>query len=179
MKAQNQATTAGIITALYSSMHSSNKRNDDWIVDLGATHHISSTLDLMSSVRRVDDRTQDKVTLPNGITTKIEHVGSSYLSDVYKLENVLHVLDFKFNLMSVSKLTRDLKCAATFQPTLCVFRDLYNGRVKAIGKENEGLYILKGRGFRLLAANTDVRNSSGETAYLWHERLGHASIPVI
>ncbi|OIT20479.1 hypothetical protein A4A49_40152 [Nicotiana attenuata] len=155
MKAQNQATTAGIITSLSSSVHISNKRNDDWIVDSGATHHISSTLDLMNDVRRVDDRTQDKVTLTNGVTTKIEHVGSSYLSDFDKLENVLHVPDFKFNLMLVSKLTRDLKCAATFLPTLCVFQDLYNGRVKAIGKENEGLYILKGRGIRLLAANMD------------------------
>ncbi|XP_075112628.1 uncharacterized protein LOC107785721 [Nicotiana tabacum] len=132
----------------------------------------------MNDVRRVDDNIQDKVTLPNGVTTKIEHVGSSYLSDVDKLENVLHVPDFKFNLMSVSKLTRDLRCAVILLPTLCVFQDLYNGRVKAIGKENKGLYILKGRRIKLLAANVDVGGSSAETAYLWHERLGHASVPV-
>nr|XP_016462575.1 PREDICTED: uncharacterized protein LOC107785721 [Nicotiana tabacum] len=103
----------------------------------------TTAADLMNDVRRVDDNIQDKVTLPNGVTTKIEHVGSSYLSDVDKLEN-----------------------------------DLYNGRVKAIGKENKGLYILKGRRIKLLAANVDVGGSSAETAYLWHERLGHASVPV-
>ncbi|XP_019248810.1 PREDICTED: uncharacterized protein LOC109228085 [Nicotiana attenuata] len=58
-------------------------------------------------------------------------------------------------------------------------KDLYNGRVKAIGKENEGLYILKRRGIKLLAANVDVRGSSAETTHLWHERLGHASVPVM
>nr|XP_009787908.1 PREDICTED: uncharacterized protein LOC104235787 [Nicotiana sylvestris] len=133
----------------------------------------------MNDIRKIDDSLQDKVTLPNGVTTKIEHVGSSFLSEVDKLENVLHVPDFKFNLMSVSKLTKDLKCAATFLPTLCVFQDLYNGRVKAIGKENEGLYILKGRGVRFLASNVNVGGSNAETSYLWHERLGHASIPVM
>ncbi|XP_019229949.1 PREDICTED: uncharacterized protein LOC109210920 [Nicotiana attenuata] len=63
--------------------------------------------------------------------------------------------------------------------TAAIITDLYNSRVKAIGKEDEGLYILKGRGIRLLATNVDVRDSSGETTYLWHVRLGHASVPVM
>lgn len=89
-------------------------KNDRWIVDSGATHHISSTLDLMSDVNKVNNMERDKVTLLNGGSIKIEHVGSSYLSLVDKLKNVLHVAEFKFNLMSVSKLTRDLSYAVIF-----------------------------------------------------------------
>lgn len=59
---------------------------------------------------------------------------------------MLHVPDFKFNLMSVSKLTIDLSCVAIFVPELYMFQDLYNDRVKGIGKEDEGLFVLKGNG---------------------------------
>ncbi|OIT39815.1 hypothetical protein A4A49_63698, partial [Nicotiana attenuata] len=165
--------------ALSSNAEALNGLKDVWIVDSGATHHISSNLNLMSDVSRITDKRREKVTLTNGGCAKIEHIGSSFLSDFDKLENVLHVPDFKFNLMSVSKLTRDLSCAAIFLPELCVFQDLYNGRVKAIGKEDEGLYVLKGRGIRQLAAHVGVNAIAEDTGNLWHMRLGHASIPVM
>ncbi|OIT04915.1 hypothetical protein A4A49_01255 [Nicotiana attenuata] len=195
-EAATQANNAGKVTALSSSVEAlNNLRNrwialssnaeamnglkDVWIVDSGATHHISSTLDLMSDVNKITDKGKEKVTLPNGGCAKIEHIGSSFLSAFDKLKNVLHVPDFKFNLMSVSKLTRDLSCAAIFLPELCVFQDLYNGRVKAIGKEDEGLYVLKGRGIRQLAAHVGMKVTTGDTGDLWHMRLGHASIPIM
>ncbi|XP_070011051.1 uncharacterized protein [Nicotiana sylvestris] len=97
-----------------------------------------------------------------------------------KLENVLYVPDFKFNLMFVSKLTRDIQCGALFLPKLCGFQDLYSGRVKGIGKKTGGLYLLRGRGTRQLAAaliSTLQKNEvSGD---LWHRRLGHPSLPVM
>ncbi|XP_019236658.1 PREDICTED: uncharacterized protein LOC109216896 [Nicotiana attenuata] len=122
----------------------SKEKSDSWIVDSGATHHISSTLNLISDVSKVKGR--DKVTLPNGGCAKIEHVGSSYLSAIDKLKNVLH--------------------------------NLYNGRVKGIGKE-EGLYVLKGKGIKQLATHVGVKVLTGDTWDLWHKRLGHASIPVM
>lgn len=85
---------------------------------------------------------------------------SSFLSAIDKLKNVLHVPDFKFNLMSVSKLTRDLSCAAIFLPELCMFQDLYNGRVKGIDKEDEGLYVLKGKGIKQLATHVGMKVST-------------------
>ncbi|XP_070003163.1 uncharacterized protein [Nicotiana sylvestris] len=51
--------------------------------------------------------------------------------------------DFKFNLLSVSKLTKDLWCSVTFFPDFCIFQDLYSGRVMRICKEHNGLYLLK------------------------------------
>ncbi|OIT20294.1 hypothetical protein A4A49_65857, partial [Nicotiana attenuata] len=48
-----------------------------------------------------------------------------------------------FNLISVSKLTRQLCCSVNFFPYFCLFQDLYNGKVRGIGRERGGLYILK------------------------------------
>ncbi|OIT34090.1 hypothetical protein A4A49_59275, partial [Nicotiana attenuata] len=174
-----RANNAGKINAISSNVEVLNEMKDRWIVDSGATHHISSILDLMSDVSRITDKGREKVTRPNEGCAKIEHIGSSFLSAIDKLKNVLHVPDFKFNLMSMSKLTRDLSCAAIFLPKLCVFQDLYNGRVKGIGKEDEGLYVLKRKGIRQLAAHIGMKVSTGDTWDLWHKRLGHASIPVM
>ncbi|XP_075092045.1 uncharacterized protein LOC142172161 [Nicotiana tabacum] len=45
-----------------------------------------------------------------------------------KVKDVLYVPDFKFNLLSVSKLTKDLSCLAAFYPDFCVLQGLYSGK---------------------------------------------------
>ena len=51
--------------------------------------------------------------------------------------------DFNFNLLLVVKLTRQLNCCAIFYSDFFLLQDLLTGRVKEIGKEDGGLYILK------------------------------------
>lgn len=41
-------------------------------------------------------------------------------------------------------MTKELSFFVTFSPDFCVFQDLYNGRVKMIGKEQGGLYVIDG-----------------------------------
>ena len=48
------------------------------------------------------------VTLPNGYTVRIEGTGFIQLTDVISLYNVLYIPAFKFNLLSVSVLTKTL-----------------------------------------------------------------------
>lgn len=50
---------------------------------------------------------------------------------------------FKFNLLSVSKITKELSCSVIFYPKFCTFQDLYSGKVMGIGREHEGLYWLQ------------------------------------
>nr|XP_033510663.1 uncharacterized protein LOC117275503 [Nicotiana tomentosiformis] len=138
---QTQANMAGNIVSLASNIYS-----DSWIVDSRATHHIASSLGLLNDVKSVDSYKIEKVRLPNGTNTDVIHICSTQLSANNKLENVLYVPYFKFNLISVSKLTMDLQCGVFFLPKLCVFQDLYSGRVKGIVKETGGLYLLRGRG---------------------------------
>lgn len=118
---------AGTIVSLASSAS-----NDNWIVNSGAIHHITSLQGLLSDVRNVDRCKREKVRLPNGNSNEITHIGNTQLSAYSKLKNVLYVPDFKFNLMSVTKLTRVLNGATLFLPKLCDFQDLYSSRVKGM-----------------------------------------------
>jgi len=70
-----------------------------------------------------------------------------------------------------------------FFPEFCIFQDLSNGQVKGIGREDQGLYVLK-EGLSSLApvqSPTSSANSIGssESISLWHRRLGHAPLDVI
>lgn len=58
------------------------------------------------------------------------------------IEHVLYIPQFRYNLLSVSKITKALQCFVAFFPDLCIFQDLYTKMVKAISKEIRGLYLL-------------------------------------
>ncbi|XP_070049281.1 uncharacterized protein [Nicotiana tomentosiformis] len=52
-----------------------------------------------------------------------------------KVQNILHIPEFKYNLLSVSKLTKKLQCLAAFYPDFCIFQELSSRKVLEIGKE--------------------------------------------
>lgn len=81
--------------------------------------------------------------MPTRERTDITHTGSAIILKDLEVKNVLFVLDFKFNFLFVSKLTKELCCSVHFYPDFCVFQDLWSGRVRRIGKEKGGLYVAK------------------------------------
>lgn len=81
---------------------------------------------------------------------------------------------FKFNLLSVSKITKELCCSVTFYPEFCTFQDLYSGKVIGIGREHEGLYWLQED--NAVKAGNAVKEQADSK--LWHNRLGYPSIEV-
>ena len=98
------------------------------------------------------------------------------------LHSVLHVPNLSCNLVSISKLTRDLQCVAKFIPSYCEFQDLHTGRMIGNAKECDGLYYLEdhkqvvnkqtktlGSGF------VPISISVSNKIMLWHKRLGHPS----
>ena len=98
------------------------------------------------------------------------------------LHSVLHVPNLSCNLVSISKLTRDLQCVVKFFPSYCEFQDLHLGRMIGSAKECDGLYHLEdhkqvvnkqtqtlGSGF------VPISISVSNKIMLWHKRLGHPS----
>jgi len=71
----------------------------------------------------------------------ISHVGDSLGDKI--VNDVLFIPEFKYNLLSVSQLTKQLRCVVLFFPNLGIFQDLFNGNVLGICKENQGLYMLQ------------------------------------
>lgn len=90
---------------------------DHWIVDSGATDHITCSFDKLSHPIPIDA----SIHLPNGEVSFITHKGTVQLTPTLTLHNVLYVPNFKFNLISISKLTSESHCCAFFLPNVCVF----------------------------------------------------------
>jgi len=157
--------------------------SNKWIVDSGATCHMTSKLEMLYSVSNSNKNVGRKVYLPNGQTTSVTHSGNCKISADDVLENVLVVPNFKYNLLSVSKLTRQLNCSVHFFPECCIFQDLFNGEVKEIGKEKDGLYYFPSNiSYAKIAASTDkiLMTKTGDSeCMLWHNRMGHPSFKTL
>ncbi|PON36390.1 hypothetical protein PanWU01x14_328850 [Parasponia andersonii] len=69
------------------------------------------------------------VKIAGGSLTKVAGVGSVILSEDLILKSVLLVPSLDCNLLSVSKLTRDLTCVTNFFTMHCEFRDLESERM--------------------------------------------------
>nr|XP_009772701.1 PREDICTED: uncharacterized protein LOC104223051 [Nicotiana sylvestris] len=157
--------------------------NPTWIENTGATNHMTGNERLLVDATKVGNSAQ--VQMPNGDSTQITHVGNCHLTGGDFIKDVLCVPAFKFNILSVSKLTKALQCFVSFYPDFFIFHDLFIGRVKGIGKKEEELYILRPKD------NAEIKEQMRSLAVrgitdseLWHKRMGHAieqnfSFPVI
>lgn len=62
----------------------------------------------------VDSSLRDKVNLPTRDKMDISYIGQTSIFKGEMISNVFHVLDFKFNLLSISKKTRAVSCFVAF-----------------------------------------------------------------
>lgn len=79
---------------------------------------------------------------------------------------VLHVPKFNCNLLSVSKVSKDLQCAVTFFPNFFVMQGLTSRTLIGAGKSKDGLYQIW--------IVEDKRQAMMATIDIWHNHLGHA-----
>lgn len=151
---------------------------DTWIVDTGATDHITPFGHLLHNVTVF----QSTLHLPNGATAAVTHVGSVTLSSDIVLHNVLCVPTFTYHLLSVSKLLSDNKCVATFTPKTCTIQAPTWGTAIEIGKEQNGLYLLRPSHLIEHSASSVTKqgaNAAVSKTQLWHYRLGHVPVAVL
>jgi len=78
--------------------------HNTWIVDSGASKHIMYDFSLLHDVKPVG--TPCYITLPDGKQVQIKHVGSLLLGSGLVLKNALHIPEFQYHLLSISKLTK-------------------------------------------------------------------------
>ncbi|KAM0065109.1 hypothetical protein Hdeb2414_s0003g00110971 [Helianthus debilis subsp. tardiflorus] len=132
-----------------------------WIVDSGATKHITHDDSLLKNKKK--RKYEPPVTIPNGEAITIEGRGDYTLPNGVLVRDVLHVPEFKCNLLSVSRLSKDLKCAVILFPDFCVMQDLSSRTLIGVGECQGGLYKMRMMGRRRQAMMTTVRT--------WHKRL--------
>lgn len=83
-----------------------------------------------------------KIHMPTGHTSLISHHGNVKLNNNMKLENVLVVPAFKYNLLSVHKLAKDENYKVNFQLGFCIIQDIESSCVKGVEIDVNGLYYL-------------------------------------
>lgn len=138
--------------------------NSVWIIDSGATNHMCYSLNLFASYKARN--TPFSVQLPDGSDAPIAHIGTVHLSPTLTLHNVFHIPSFKFNLISVSQLTKTQNCSLTLLSTSCSFQDLSTRKTIGQGSIHDGLYFFK-------ASSTSLAVLKPPTIDIWHWRLGH------
>ena len=83
-----------------------------WILDSGASNHISGNKDLFSSLTTTP--TLPTVTLVNGSHTVAKGIGLDHPLLSLPLTSVLYTPECPFNLIFISKITRTLNCSIIF-----------------------------------------------------------------
>ncbi|RVW45616.1 Retrovirus-related Pol polyprotein from transposon RE2 [Vitis vinifera] len=138
-----------------------------WILDSGASDHLSSNKDLFSSITTTSDL--PTVTLANGSQTVAKGIGLALPLPSLPLTSVLYTPECPFNLISISKLTRTLNCSITFSDKFVTLQDRSTGKTIGIGRESQGLYHLTSDSSPAVCISTDA-------PLLIHNRLGHPSL---
>ena len=106
------------------------QKNSPWIVDSGASDHMTDNSNLFHTFSPCSGNY--KVRIADGSTSKVAGIGTITVIKDLILKFVLLVPKLTYNLLSISKLTKDLRGITHFSLTHCDFQDLESGRTIGI-----------------------------------------------
>ncbi|RVW89607.1 Retrovirus-related Pol polyprotein from transposon RE2 [Vitis vinifera] len=138
-----------------------------WILDFGASDHISGNKHIFSSITTIS--ALPTVTLDNGSQTMAKGIGLAHPLPSLPLHSVLYAPECPFNLISINKITRTFNCSITFSDKSVILQDRNTGKMIGIGHESQGLYHLTSPSSPAACISTDA-------PLLTHSRLGHPSL---
>ncbi|XP_074306249.1 uncharacterized protein LOC141641488 [Silene latifolia] len=128
---------AGITLASNVQSHDS---CNDWIIDSGASDHMSANKSFFTDLRVLPNPIL--IGLPDGSTQLVTHGGDICLKSGLTLHNALFVPVFKHNLLSVGKLLCTTNLLIHFFVDKCIIQDPASECPVAIGFQDKGLYKL-------------------------------------
>ena len=145
--------------------------SSEWVIDSGAIDHMTGNSSLFSTFQ--SQPSPSTVTLADGSHSCVLGLDTIVPTPSIPLTLVLSLPNFSFNLMSVSKLTRALKCDISFFLDFCPFQDFMTKQIIGKGRESRGLYILDPTVLRPIAC------FGVTTPFETHCQLGHLSLPLL
>ena len=148
--------------------------NNNWILDTGATHHMSPHESVFQTYTPVDKN--HRVFIANGGALMVGGKGTIKIKGI-TLKNVLHVPDLKTNLLSLAQLVTDTGWRFILDSDSCFLCVKATGRKISSIKKTGGLLILDE-----LEEPTPLQvvysTQSDQKAILLHRRLGHPSFHI-
>ena len=149
-----------------------------WIMDSGATHHITSDLNNLALHHPYTGG--EEVLIGDGSGLPISHTGSTSLSSSSRpltLSNVLYVPTIHKNLISVYRLCNNNQVSVEFFPSYFQVKDLSLGVPLLRGHTNKELY--EWPIVNAAAASYFTTPTAKTTFSNWHSRLGHPSPSIL
>lgn len=175
------ANFAGTLPKSKSLVCFSTTSTSDWILDSGASDHMCSSKSMFSTISPLNQPIT--ISLPNGDILSISFAGTVQITPEIILTNVLYVPNFKYNLLSIHRLTQQLNCTVNFTSTTCFLQGHSLRKPLALGDSQKGLYILSSVNntvnqscFSSVASNTSLSLNKNVSALTWHSRLGHLPV---
>jgi len=138
LKSNSLTQSSQVPSTSTACISQSMESHNSWVIDFGASHHISDNTSSFSTISF-----QDKphfITLANGSKTSSKGVGRVILSPPLNLKSVHFVPNCPFNLISLSQLTKMLNCSVTFDNKYFVIHERGSGGQIGEGYEARGLY---------------------------------------
>ncbi|GKC56080.1 hypothetical protein Tco_1083678 [Tanacetum coccineum] len=113
----------------------------EWIFDLGCTEYITYLSNIL--VNKKATHFKAPVVIPNWDSILVKGKGDYILPGGIKVNGVLYVPDFKCNILSISRLSRDIQCCISFFLDFYVMQGLQRRNLIGAGRCEEGLYRMK------------------------------------
>ncbi|XP_021762911.1 uncharacterized protein LOC110727641 [Chenopodium quinoa] len=145
-----------------------------WIIDSGATDHICSNSSLFDSYD-LFDKFPSTITVANGKLVEVKHIGTVKFDNGIVLNNVMHVPDLHFNLISTHRICRDMCCDIVFTHDKCLIQDHSHNTSLVLGNLDSGLYSVSDDDLKKTVIKPSINLAVGDEAKLLHLRLDDMS----
>ncbi|XP_070026187.1 protein MTL1-like [Nicotiana sylvestris] len=113
--------------------------SESWVIDSGASDHISGNKSLFTSISY--SQSLPTVTMANRSQTMATAIGQASPLLSLPLDSILYVSDSSFNLIAISRLDKSLKSVVSFLDDLVFIQECSTGRI--IGKDKLAPRALK------------------------------------
>jgi hypothetical protein len=195
LKSQPTAASNSVSTSSFAlnsqSSTGDGKRSTLWILDTGATDHITFNLNSFSTYKNI---VPIPVSLPNGSQILASISGTVTISPSIQLLNVLYIPSFHVNLISITKLVSTNTCFVNFTSHSCEILQNCTKAVIGIARLERGLYVIDIEDITgsvshtvsstcnstcsnssHIVSNSTCKSTCSNSSLLWHLRLGHIS----
>lgn len=167
----------GIMNLLNAGKNNQNERLSGknpipfWIFDMGASHHLTGRLDILSNLR---DMVLVMIILADGRERVSMTEGTISLGSNLNLQSIFYAEGLCSDLISVEQLMDDNNCVVQMADHYLVVQDRTSRMVIGVDKRETGT-------FRLCSSETvnSVTIQSVDSYDLWHHRLGHPSAKIV
>ncbi|KAM2874298.1 hypothetical protein COP2_017588 [Malus domestica] len=152
---------------------------DNWIVDSGASHHMTADINALTQVTPFEG--SDKIIIGNGTGLSIHNIGSATIqtnNHSLLLNKILHVPRIARNLLSVKQLCADNKSWFICDESQFFVQDKRTREIVYHGKSKpEELFhipvVPQKRGVQVSSSNPAAYLGKAIKSEVWHQRLGH------